>query len=350
MGIQSFTKVFKNEGVITFKTLKNTSICIDASVELYRASLGMKSINALTSSNGKATIHINTLLANMIKYQQHNITQIWVFDHDSTSDESKEFHNPLKIQELQKRKCAKEKAKKAIAKLTDEEDLFSDESCEEPAPKAQAKKKPTKESLEKRTFSLSKDIVNDIKLILNCLDIQWIESPAGYESEQICACLTQDNQLTQDNPNLKSDYVLSQDADTLAFGARALIKKNIKDKKYYLYQLDKIIEPLGTNGLDSLRKISVILGCDFSKKTPKIGAKTVLKKYKDTKLTEEQENAVKLFKKQCPASDTIVVNNTNKIPFTDTKKATTLVEWLESLGFSKSRIKTQLNKVLQTKI
>lgn len=377
MGIKDFTKVFPNQGTVAFKHIKNSTIAIDASVELYRTSLGMKSVSALTDQSGKSTVHINTLLANIIKYQQHKINQIWVFDFDSESDKSAEFHNPLKIQELQKRKLAKEKAQKALRELEKEEDLFSeseieesaeekseDEESEEESEKEKKKKEipkkgPSKESLEKRTFSLNKDIVNDLKFILNCFGIKWLEAPYGYESEQICACLTKLSEELSDHENmhlspqlvekLKSDYAWSQDADTLIFGAKALIKKNIKDKKYYLYQLDKIIDsiPKPNAGMDDLIKIGVILGCDFAKKSPGIGAKTVLKKYKNITLSEDQEKAVKLFKKAGPDLSGVIIHNIDEQPFEDIKKANILIEWLENKSFSKSRVKKQISKVIK---
>lgn len=364
MGIKDFTHVFKNQGAITFKHLKNNTIAIDASIELYRTSLGMSSIRALTDHDGKSTVHINTLLANIIKYQQNHIKQIWVFDYESQPNE--QFHNPLKMGELQKRKKAKDKA---IAELRerktkdelDEGDLFSDDENVEI--NDEVKVQTSVESLEKRSFSLSKDAVNDLKFILNCFDIMWLESPFGYESEQVCAALTN---IDLENPNdhknmhlttqiaekLKADYVWSQDADTLMFGAKALIRKNMKPgmKKtadYYVYYLDKVLEGISNEAtIDDLIKIGVILGCDFAKKTPKIGAKTVLKKYKNVELTEEQKNAVKFFKTRSPDMSEIVIWNHDKTPFSDAKKAGILVTWLESKAFSKARVQNQIAKVI----
>lgn len=345
MGIKNFTTTFSHSGVVTFKSLKNNTICIDSSIELYRTSLGMKSISSLTDSAGKSTIHINILLANIIKYHQYKIKQIWVFDHDSEADKSKEFHNPMKVKELEKRRCAKEKAKKAIQKIDEESELFSESECESDNEKEKEKKKePTRESLEKRTFSLNKDVINDLKFMLNCLNIIWIDSPSGYESEQICACLT-------NQPNdfaYRADHALSQDADTIVFGAKSLIKKNIKDKKYYRYELDEILKKLPKNHqtIQDLQKIGVILGCDFAPKTPGIGAKTVLKKYQNIELTKEQLKAIEEFQKPCPDMNSIEFVNSDLVPFSDMSKINILIDWLENKSFSRARVKKQFSKII----
>ena len=348
MGIRDFAKVFAPEKQVKFGDIKNSTIAIDAYLEMYRTSLGMSSVTALTDSNGCSTVHINILLANMITYQQNKICQIWVFDHDSNADNTLEFHNPLKMKELERRKSAKIKAKKAIDELDEEAYLFGDDDHKDDqkdqVQMLDTKSKPSKESLEKRCFTLNQNVINDLKFMLACLDITWFNSPAGYESEQICACLTQ----LPAKSIYRADHVLSQDTDALVFGAKTLIKKNIKDKKYYIYYLDQILEkiPESNQEIDDLIKIAIILGCDFAKKTPQVGPKRVFKKYKDVILTEEQLEAFKLFKKPCPKLDQITYYNQNEIPFQNMEKINILIDWLVRKNFNRIRVTEQLAKVV----
>ena len=344
MGIHDFTKVFQHNGEIKFNELKNKTISIDASVELYRSSLGMKNINTLTDKNGNSTIFINVILSNIIRYEKNKINQIWVFDFDPNKSINKEFHNPLKIDELLKRKEKKEKAIKEIKMLkekSEEDELFSDDDDDEEEENKQSNIDKIHVQ-EKRCFSINKYMINDLKFILNCLDICWIEAPETYESEHICGC------LTQDLYNNMADLVLSTDMDSLIYGAKSVIKKNTRDKKYYLYDLNTILVKNDLT-IDDLRKISIILGCDFSPKTPRIGPKTVLKKFKDIELTEKQQDAFKHFSCECPS-----INNLdwhNKIseiePYKNLEKINILLDWLEKeKSFNRNRIKKQFAKII----
>lgn len=351
MGIKEFTKVFEHSGEFKYKDFKDKNVVIDASVEIYRASLGMKIGEQLTNSFGVPTSHINVILLNILKLRANVANQYWVFDYNQKIDDGEIFHNPLKQLELKKRK---ERRKAAEIKLTDlkknmeemnikknekykDDDLFSDESDDEEFKKC----KEDIQKQEKVAFKMEQFYIEDIIFLLNALDVPWMECPAGYESEQICAMST----LNKDIFGVKMDYVFTPDSDALVFGAAKTIKRE-KKQKLFKYELNTILKD---NKLkqDDLIKIAIILGSDFAEKTPRIGPKTVLKKYKDVVLTDEQEEAFKLFKKKLSADDIakITIKNIDTKPFTDAKKYKQLLDWLELVkDFNRGRIKKQFHK------
>ena len=343
MGIKTFSQAFKSDGDISLAALKGATIAIDASVELYRCSLGTASTHTLTDRCGNPTNYISILFSNMIEYHKNNINQIWVFDHDPNMEENKEFHNPLKIQELMRRQAKKNKALeiiKNIKKKTEEEELFSDISDDEPDSNQSI------EQQQKRCFGICDSMINNVKFMLNSFDIAWIDTPRGYEAEQICAC------LTKDEIGGMADHVLSSDSDNVMFGARSFVRKNrnvkTPKKRYTIYNLDSILTRNKITQTD-LIKIGVILGCDFSKKTAGVGPKTVFKKYTDIQLTEEQKKSVTHFSRECPDINDLKWHNKifENAPFQDTEKINYLLDWLEKeKNFNRTRLKNQIKKII----
>lgn len=404
------------------------TIAIDAMTEIYRAALGAKSIGTLTDPSGKPTIHINVILANVLEFQRQGVNQIWVFDHNQ--DPNKDFHNPLKLNELAKRQKRKTTALDKIQSLKDlqtSDPLFSDDEDEdevneskdvdasaqsiEPAESTQPtqpvenklvppeeppaideivftpaevtkmksmsakdkmkfrlakhvkltedyeeavkayneefyKIKPQDKinALEKQSFSATKDMINDVKLILNCLNIKWIEAPAGFEGEAIASWL---------NATSIADAVFSGDTDPIAYGATTLFRRNPRDKKIYEYTLEAILKQMNEEtaiedpDVDDFRRAAIALGTDVAEKTPGVGEKTILKKLHTIELTESQEKAMEEFKK-VPDESSVVINNNDKQPFVDCFKDQ-LIEWLVvERGFNKSRITASFDKPVKS--
>lgn len=400
MGIKGFTQVFANNGEFKYKEFKGKNVVIDASVEIYRAALGMKISEQLTNSFGVPTAHINTILLGVIlKLKAAEANQYWIFDRIDNREIDNIFHNPLKQLELKKRKekrkvankkiddlnlelndklnilekgKGKEKSKSKGKEKQKDDDLFTDESEDEMYSNRethsdneaqseglqkglqkglQSQIEKCKEDIgkqEKVAFSMKPFYIEDIIFILDMLEIPWMESPCGYESEQIAAAATNNKNIF----GVKMHYVFSPDSDALVFGARMLIKRDVRKKKLFKYDLNNL---LVDNNLtqDDLIKVSLILGCDFAPKTPRIGIKTVLKKYKDVELTEEQKHAFILFKKTLNANEleNINIKNTDKVvnihnkPFTNVDKFKQLLEWLKLVkDYNISRIITQFHK------
>ena len=99
MGVKDFSKTFSPKRIINISEYKNKTIAIDAMTEIWRASLGAKSVSALTDINGNPTMHINIIIANLIKWHKLGIRSIWVFDYNCENYDD-DFHNPAKLKEI----------------------------------------------------------------------------------------------------------------------------------------------------------------------------------------------------------------------------------------------------------
>lgn len=347
MGIKNFSKTFNPTRIIKNKDLKNMTIAIDAMTELYRASLGAKTVDLLTDDEGNPTLFISVLISNILEFHKNNVNQIWVFDYDQAADKS--FHNPAKLDELIKRKQKKQAAQQKIDKLKedplfsdDEEDLETDETKKELETndtnketyetKTEADKQDKINALEKQLFSVNKTVINEVKLILNCLNIKWVEAPYGFEGECVATYL---------NVSGVADAVYSGDTDPIAFGAKKLLRKNPKDKKIYEYTQENILEQIQTATINhypelyDIRKISVILGTDVCDKTTGVGAKTVFKKYRNITLTKKQEQAIEFFDKH--PNNNLLINNEDKQPFININ-LDELILWLVNIKKFKEHI------------
>ena len=341
MGILNFSKIFPGREV-KYKDLKGLTAIIDGSIIAYQAKLGIKNINALTDGAGNPSIHNSVVFAKCLNFQKCGIKQVWIFDYHENG-----YVNPAKTLELEKRKKIKEASQVKLKALQDKQkelkskveknELFSsdDESDEETT-----KEKDIEAQIhaqEKIGFSIDDTIINDIKFILDCFNIPWCDAPKGYEAESICSSLTNNNM---------GDLVWTTDTDTMIYGAKRIVRelKVNKKKQLMMYELDTILEGNDIT-MDDLRKIAVIAGCDHCKKTPGIGPKTILKKFKDVELTDEQKKAVKVFEKTYDITK-LKWHNIDNEPFEDKDKMTKLLDWLESKNFNRERISKQIDKVL----
>lgn len=332
MGIKNFSKIFEGKEV-KIKELKNKTIAIDASILMYQSSLGMTNINALTDSSGKPTIHINIILSKCLNFYKNNIKQFWVFDYYEQG-----YVNPEKILEIERREKIKRNAKCEIEKLKKQKndknkykELFSSDDEKDDI---ELNKKIY--SQEKIGFSIGGDIINDIKFILDSFDIPWCDAPKGYEAESICAMLTESN----------CDMVWTNDTDAIIYGAKQMIRElKVKHrKKLILYDINTILTQNNLN-INDLQNIAVISGCDHCKKTPKIGPKTILKKYKNIELTDEQKKAKSIFNNKYDITklkwSTLITDS-----FKNKDKINLLINWLESRNFNRNRITKQIETVL----
>jgi len=367
MGIKDFSKTFQSDKIINFKDIKNTRIAFDIMSELWRAALGTKNIKTLTDKNGNSTVHISVIISNIIQLAKNKVEIIGCFDYNKKSDES--YHNPLKYAEIKKRQQSKEKAKKQLKEdaliSDDEEENNYEENNEEEkktnneetnneeretnneeretkqnksANQEEKKKKIDKDKknmLEKQAFSVNSDMINDVKFIFDCFNIKYLEAPKTYEGEYMCSYLEKNNYV---------DGCFSNDTDLMAFGCKKFYRRNPRDKKIYIYTQENILKQIGENkNINDIRKIAVILGCDFCAKTKKIGPKTVFNKYENIELNEQQQKAYDYYSKELDTN--IVINNNDKQQFIDCNKEL-LIDWLvNEKSFNRDRITKQLENI-----
>lgn len=351
MGVKGFAKVF-SPSAVTLKDLKNQTLAVDASLEIYRAILGMESVKGLTDTRGRPTLHVSVILANLVAYKAASITTIWVFDFDP--EMSSDAHNPLKVKELEERRARRAAANKKIEKLKQAQDgrdaLFSDsdsDSDTDAIAPANIPREIVKQ--EKIAFTLQPWMVNDIKLILNFLNVKWVEAPRGVEGECLAARLTHEDVA-------EADAVLSSDADSLLFGANALIKKNAKTKKYDRFYLSEVLEAKDISQTQ-LIKIGIALGTDMYKDKQKklfyrIGPKSVVSKVKSGALDErfddpEVKSAIEHFGKTCDVTS-LDWHNADEDEYSDINKAALLIDWLVSeKSFNRARVAKLVGKLVE---
>ena len=325
MGIKSFSKTFEYQCTLTYKDLSGETLAIDAMYQLHRFAHPFKTTNQsiLTAPDGKSTNHINGILALIFNLYKSKVKQYWIFDNAGG-------HDSIKDIEVEQRRARTVAAKQKLQNL---DELFSDSDEEV---------KQSINKYERAAFTLETYMVTDLKFILDCFDVPWIESPEGYEAEQIAARMTQ---VAVDG--VLADGVMTPDPDCLLFGAKAMIKNDTASRKLQKYNLDELLQSSEIT-LDDLIKIGVVLGCDFAKKTPGIGPKTVLKKFKTIKLTADQSAAIAYFAK--PVPNTNLTWSHRGTPFSDEKKIKLLSDWMVNVkGFNRDRTSSRFDKGLATK-
>ena len=279
MGIHGFWKLVEGTE-LKLKDLRGLRLAVDASTEIYRAVLGMRNINALTTEEGEPTAHINTLLSSITRLLHNRTDMIWVFDGKS---------HPAKQAELTRR--------------------------------AEIKAQARASGDDRRSFGVTRKMVEDVKHILNGLGVSYTTAPDGIDAEHVCACMTTNGDAT---------HVLTTDADTLLYGAVAVIK--MEKRKFIEYRAEDIMSQLDLDR-DGLVRVGMCLGTDFAQKIPRIGIKTVVAKCKLPNIVEKYNDhhhtATSIFMSACPSWEL-----TNPTPDNDK-----LVAWLVAKSFNGDRVR-----------
>jgi 5'-3' exonuclease len=125
----------------------------------------------------------------------------------------------------------------------------------------------------KANFRITGEIIEEVKEVLTALGVEWYQSPDDYEAEQVAARL---------NVIGRGNVVMSNDADTLVFGANLLVRSI--GKKYELYSRRAILDyikrafslPGDREASAMLLKVALMLGTDFNARTPLHGPATVI--------------------------------------------------------------------------
>lgn len=376
MGIKGFNKAITCYNKIKLADLSGFTLAIDASGEIYRAALGMGSVNQLTDAKGNSTVYIKVLLSVIRNLFEYNIKQIWVFDNP--------VPHPLKLV-LAERVARRAKATAALSKSESKDEHDADDAADVEDVKYETKIEPCKEKfvidddttedtpaevkakLEKQEFCLNAETVGNVMRILDAFMIPYIIAPPGIEAEHVAAQLTIDG---------KADAVLTNDADALLFGAtRVVMRDRTKDGRAVKsgggqlldYHLQVILTKYGLT-IKKLRYLGVVLGCDFYIDKPEptvvppgtdpddvetddrplfrgIGPKSVISKLHTLMHTYRIKNnphvkaALGVFEEQLPEykiehANSLLDTPGNR-PFRSSKKINQLLKWLiEDLGFN----------------
>ena len=244
MGIKSLTQTIKKFSIDSIENdnlykLSGKKVAVDASLIIYQQLLGNHKI--LKNKDDKIINHIIGLFYKIINYMALNIDLIFIFD-------GRPPENKKKC--IQKRKEKSFEAKAQSQKANNEED---------------------KNKYERLSIRLTKEMIDDIKLLLNYLGIPYIQLDIG-EAEAYASELCRIGYV---------DYLLSEDMDSLVYGCPKLIRNCIdKDLKrrgiVSIFHYEKIIKGLKLTK-DQFIDFCIFCGCDYCDSVPKVGNITALK-------------------------------------------------------------------------
>ncbi len=237
---------------------KGKKIAFDAFNVLYQflSSIRDSSGAVMADNEGRVTSHLIGLLTRNSQLLQKGIKIVYVFDGES---------DPLKKQEVERRKKIKAQAKEQYEEALEKGDL------------QRAKR------LAARVSHLTPQMVEDSKILLKAMGIPVVDAPG--EGEAQCAQMAIDGVV---------DAAASQDYDALLFGAPTLVRNlNLSGRRTLPSGRIKTINPEEINlrdlldGLqitsEQLIDLGILLGSDFNPDGFKgIGPKTaykLIKKY-----------------------------------------------------------------------
>ena len=220
--------------------LRNKTFAVDTYNLLYQflSSIRQGDGSLLTDSKGRVTSHLAGLLNRITKLMSYNMRFIFCFDGQVPE---------LKRKELARRKSLKVEADRRYQEAADKEDL--DDMKKYAA----------------RTSRLTPEMVEDAKHLILALGQCIVEAPSEGEAQASYICKKGD-----------ADFVLSQDADCLMFGAPAVIRNltlsgRRKRPGSYAYEeispiiirLKDVLHELKLTN-DQLIALSMLVGTDYN--------------------------------------------------------------------------------------
>jgi len=262
MGVK--LKDLANPRKTSFENLSGNSIAIDGYNIIYQFLTTIRGPTGepLMNSKGKITSHITGLFYRNINLLNNNIRPIYVLDGKPPQ---------LKSTLIKKRKEIREKNQEKYQKAMEEGD------------QEQARR------YAHSMIKINEGIINDVKKILDLMGIQCIQAPA--EGEATVAYM---NELDLVN------YAVSQDYDSLLFGAKRLCrnltvsgKRRIPRTNRYMNVEPEIIElkeflRINEINREQLVDIAILIGTDYNPNGfTRIGPKTAIKNIKKYKRIEE---------------------------------------------------------------
>lgn len=296
---------------INISHLSNKVLVVDGQNMLYQflTSIRQQDGSLLTDSKGQVTSHLIGLIARVTNFMSKKLKLVFVFD--GTVPE-------LKHKELQKRKQNKIHAEKKY------QEAKSAENIEE------------MKKFASRTTRLTKEMVEEAKLLLNAIGIPVIQAPSEGEAQAAHMVAKGD-----------AYAIVSQDADSLLFGATKVVRNlNVSGRRKYgsTYksispEIIDLSENLNNLGIDrnQLIILSMLVGTDYNIRGIKgIGPKKALKLVKEIKDKEKLFEEVK-WDENFEISWEKVYETLNTVPVTDDY----VIEWK---NFDKEKITELLVK------
>lgn len=232
--------------------LRGKVLCVDAFNILYQflSTIRQPDGTPLMDDNQKITSHLSGLFYRNISLMSEGMKLVYVFDGEAPL---------LKSKIREKRGSVRESMREKYEEARDEEDIL-------------AMKKYSSQLIR-----LNDEIIEESKELLEAMGIAVVQAPSEGEAE--AAHLSR----------IKKEVyaTVSQDYDSLLFGAPRLIRNLTLSKKRKTYggyvevnpeiiELEKVLNELGIN-LDQLICIGVLVGTDYNPRgIPGIGQKKAL--------------------------------------------------------------------------
>ena len=273
MGIKNLKKIIQKHapGAITnTPSLYNSTIAIDSSILLYK----------FRYTYNENNFHIQGFLYKVIEFLEKGIKPVFVFDGKPPE---------AKKNVLDKRMETRTKMKERVTELTELRknykenayEFINSDNEEEPEDLKEIKKLDAQiRSIEKNILVVKKFHSDEVMEFLESLGIPFLQ--AVSESEETCAFLQKKGFV---------DYVLSEDTDSLTFGA----KKVLFGEKVYC--LETILSELDIS-FDSFIDLCILCGCDYTTTIPKVGPVNALKLIKKYGTIDNFENIPPEFEYQ----------------------------------------------------
>lgn len=239
---------------VSFKDLEGKTLAVDAFNILYQflSTIRQRDGALLTDSSGNITSHLVGLFARTTNLMEKNLKLAFVFDGEIPE---------LKQEERERRKGIKQEAQRKYKEALEKKDLAS------------------MKKYASRTSVLNKEMIEESKQLIEALGLPVIQAPSEGEAQASHMVKKRD-----------VFAVVSQDADSLLFGAPILIrnlsisgKRKKSDALSYVSvkpELLDLSENLNNLGIDQeqLIALAILVGTDYNKRGIKgIGPKNALK-------------------------------------------------------------------------
>jgi len=236
---------------LDFDDLRGKTLAVDAMNTLYQfmASIRQPDGTPLMDRSGNITSHLAGLLYRTANIVKLGIKPVYVFDGPP---------HPMKKRELDRRKKAKEEARREW------EQALKEGRLEDAKKYAQ------------RTSRFTPEMLEDAKRLLTHMGVPYITAPG--EGEAQCAHLCGKGEVWA---------VSSQDYDCLLFGAPKLVRglSISGDVRLELMELSEVLDNLGLSR-EQLIDLAILVGTDFNEGVYGIGPKKGLKAVAENRIME----------------------------------------------------------------
>ncbi|RDZ36162.1 flap endonuclease-1 [Haloferax sp. Atlit-47N] len=226
---------------VSFDEVSGSVVAVDAHNWLYRyltTTVKWTSSETYTTSEGEEVANLVGIVQGLPKFFEHDLTPVFVFDGGVTE---------MKDDEVAKRREQREKAEERL------------EAAREAGDAAEAAR------MEARTQRLTETIQDTSRELLSLLDVPVVEAPAEGEAQASYMARTGD-----------TDYVGSEDYDTLLFGAPYTLRQLTSKGDPELMDLDATLDKHDITH-EQLVDIAMLCGTDFNEGITGIGPKTAVK-------------------------------------------------------------------------